>query len=732
MQAFMQGAPMLKLSLVSGLALICGVWAIPTTTAQTPSKIDFARDVQPLLRANCYSCHGPTLQSGGFRLDRRRDSMPNRVGANGARIVPGNSAVSRVYVRVSGNTAGLQMPPTGALSANEIGIIKAWIDQGAEWPDELSGEAPTPPQDPQVTQLMNALRHGNRTAFERLLRANPKLAQSKGEGGDTPLMYAALYGNATSVRALLDSGADPNARNDAGVAALLWAVDQADITRLLLERGADANVQSSDRRTPVQLAASRFGASDVVKLLLDHGAKLEGQTALSAAASAGDETLMRLLIDRGADRKNFPGDLAIRSGCSACVALLLQTAERADLNRALAPAARFGDTKGVKMLLERGAEPSPATLRLASASQAIPLDTVTTLLDRGIREETALDWAMRHGDTTVVAALKKAGLKEPTPAAPSLKKPAAVRSTRAAVEKSLPLLQHADVVFLKSAGCVSCHNNSLFLMTATAARKNRFRVDETLLQSQLKTNGTYIESWRQRELQDIAIPGGVDTTSYMLIGLAAANYPADAATDAMARYVFRHQSPDGGWRIAAHRPPIESSDLEATAVALRSLQSYAPEPLKAEYAKSVERGAAWLTKAQPRTTEDHVFQLLGLVWTRAKKDVMQRAAKNLIALQRSDGGWSQLPTLSSDAYATGQALTALSESGALSVNAEVYRRGVQFLLNSQLEDGSWYVRTRAIPVQPYFNSEFPHGSDQFISAAATNWATMALIAAKAR
>jgi squalene cyclase len=382
------------------------------------------------------------------------------------------------------------------------------------------------------------------------------------------------------------------------------------------------------------------------------------------------------------------------------------------------------------MLLERGAEPSPAILRLASASQAIPLDTVTTLLDRGIREETALDWAMRHGDTPVVAALKKAGLKEPTPAAPSLKKPAAIRSTRVAVEKSLPLLQHADVVFLKSAGCVSCHNNSLFLMTAAAARKKGFHVDETALQSQLKTNGTYIESWRQRELQDIPIPGGIDTTSYILVGLAAANYPPDAATDAMARYLIRHQSPDGEWRIAGHRPPIESSDIEATAVAVRSLQSYAPELLKAEYAKAVERGAAWLANAQPRTTEDHVFQLLGLTWVRAKKDVMQKAARNLIALQRPDGGWSQLPTLASDAYATGQALTALAESGGLPVSDPVYRRGVQFLLNSQLEDGSWYVRTRAIPVQPYFDSEFPHGSDQFISAAATNWATMALIAAK--
>jgi hypothetical protein len=54
-------------------------------------RIDFARDVQPLLRANCYGCHNASLASGNFRLDRRRDSMPNRVGANGARIVPGNS-----------------------------------------------------------------------------------------------------------------------------------------------------------------------------------------------------------------------------------------------------------------------------------------------------------------------------------------------------------------------------------------------------------------------------------------------------------------------------------------------------------------------------------------------------------------------------------------------------------------------------------------------------------------
>jgi hypothetical protein len=97
-----------------------------------------------------------------------------------------------------------------------------------------------------------------------------------------------------------------------------------------------------------------------------------------------------------------------------------------------------------------------------------------------------------------------------------------------------------------------------------------------------------------------------------------------------------------------------------------------------------------------------------------------------MALQRADGGWSQLPTLASDAYATGQALTALVESGATKTTDRVYQNGVRFLLGTQLDDGSWYVRSRAVPIQPYFDSQFPHGTDQFISAAATNWATMAL------
>jgi len=696
------------------------------TSAQAPTTVDFARDVQPLLRTNCYSCHGEALQSGNFRLDRRRDSLPNRVGANGARVVPGNSGASRLYQRVAGSQGGLQMPPSGTLPPEQISTIKAWIDQGAPWPDELDGEQPSPPRDPVANQLLEALRLGNRPAIARLLKDSPASARAQGSGGITPLMHAALYRDVASLRQLLDLGADVNAQNDAGATALMWAVDDLDVIRLLLDRGADANARSVDGRTPLLLAAGRAGGSDVVRLLLDRGAKAERQPLLVAAGGAGDAATIRLLLDRGVDTGTLPNDLAMRSGCTDCADLLLAVAGPPSLANALQSVGRFGDSAGMQRLLARGAEPTPAALRAAAASEGLPADGVAALLARGARDEQAMHWAARHGDTPVVAALRKAGVADVTQPSPALKKPAAPRTARAAIDASLPLLQRADTVFLKTAGCISCHHNSLFQMTAATVQPLGFRIDEAAVGDQMARTRAYLASWRERVLQDIGIPGQIDTIAYILAGLADAPYPPDAATDALARYVARRQYADGSWRVASHRPPMESSHITTTAVAIRSLRAYAPAPMKATYEGAVQRGVAWLAAATPQTTEDHAFLLLGLTWARGGQGAIRRTANALVARQREDGGWSQLPTLSSDAYATGQALAALLRSGAVKRGDAVYRKGVRFLLDTQLEDGSWYVRGRAIPVQPYFDSEFPHGPEQFISAAATNWAVMAL------
>ena len=86
-------------------------WACLGVSAfgQTPAKIDFGRDVLPILRQNCFGCHGPSQQSSGLRLDRKsRGHQPPGV-------VPGSSENSFLYHRLSGNEYGMQMPPTGPL-----------------------------------------------------------------------------------------------------------------------------------------------------------------------------------------------------------------------------------------------------------------------------------------------------------------------------------------------------------------------------------------------------------------------------------------------------------------------------------------------------------------------------------------------------------------------------------------------------------------------------------------
>ena len=82
--------------------------------------------------------------------------------------------------------------------------------------------------------------------------------------------------------------------------------------------------------------------------------------------------------------------------------------------------------------------------------------------------------------------------------------------------------------------------------------------------------------------------------------------------------------------------------------------------------------------------------------------------------------------MESDAYATGQALVALYEAGVLTPDDKKFQQGVAYLLRTQLSDGSWIARTRSAPVQQIKDTGFPHGRDQWISAAATSWAAMAL------
>ena len=119
------------------------------------------------------------------------------------------------------------------------------------------------------------------------------------------------------------------------------------------------------------------------------------------------------------------------------------------------------------------------------------------------------------------------------------------------------------------------------------------------------------------------------------------------------------------------------------------------------------------------------MQLLGLQWAGVSSRLTQDGLRQIQFAQNPDGGWSQTPNLASDAYATGQVLYTLHELG-VAASSPAYQRGVEYLVRTQQYDGSWHVRSRAPKIQPYFESSFPYGPDQWISSMATSWAAIGL------
>ena len=288
-----------------GLALAIASVVFATSDAAQESrsgKVDFASDVQPILRQQCYGCHGPHEADQRFpaRPAERRDARQHRQ----SRIDPSRQQRGKLHVRPHRRRRVRAADAAHRRAASRTDRdIKAWIDQGAEWPDALAGETPIKPADPRATRVADALRAGDMATFRSLAAADPKVGSLRGPGGSTPLMYAVLYGDAAAARLLLDGGADPNIRNDAGATALMWAVSDVEKTRLLLDRGANPNAKSDDGRTPLLIASGLFGGAPVVKLLLDRGAdivvKAPGlfgeSTPVAEATYTGDEAVFRLL-----------------------------------------------------------------------------------------------------------------------------------------------------------------------------------------------------------------------------------------------------------------------------------------------------------------------------------------------------------------------------------------------------------------------------------------------------
>ena len=473
----------------------------------------------------------------------------------------------------------------------------------------------------------------------------------------------------------------------------LGATGATPIVGELIKLKADVNAEDEGGATALSIAA-RGGQLEIGRMLLAAGAKVDPtdaseQTPLMEAAMNGHADFVRLLLEKGAkvDTRNSKGQSA----------LIL--------------ASSYGDYPEVIRALKAAGADAASTDSSGCTASALAGT-------RGFKASAAL-------------------LGRPSPS--SMAAAVSIRSPREAVRDSLKVLQSSMRTFTKMAACVSCHQEGLGRITTGTAKSLGFRIDDGVNQTQMqRINGglNFLRPLQEQALKNpeamkqlplIEINEVTTIDAWLLTGMAAHHEAPTDATAVTALVLAKQQAKEGFWSFSVPRVPMQSSFFTFTALAIRSLEAYAPKSHAAEVAERVHRAKMWLLHAPAKTTEDCASRILGLKWAGATKSELRKPMAGVLAFQHADGGWSQLPNLHSDAYATGQALYALHEAGGLPVSDPVYKRGVQFLLRTQDRDGSWYVSKRAFPANNYFDAGFPHGESQYSSFNGTCWAALALM-----
>src|SRR5271165_3361898 len=136
----------------------------------------------------------------------------------------------------------------------------------------LAGQTPTPSETPSADAVFRAIRANQLDELKRLATAGG--ANVKDKLQTSPLHYAALYGNAASIKTLLEAGADPNALDNRGATPLVYAAYSFEKTKLLVDHGARVQVAAKNGVTPLDVAAVVHGNAPAVRYLLDHGAEI--------------------------------------------------------------------------------------------------------------------------------------------------------------------------------------------------------------------------------------------------------------------------------------------------------------------------------------------------------------------------------------------------------------------------------------------------------------------------
>ena len=538
------------------------------------------------------------------------------------------------------------------------------------------------------------------------------------------------------LKAIVRTAADANAKNEAGDPLLLTAAGagSVDAMRLLLDKGAD--VKAKDAFGNTMLGAAAVGNDlNAIRIMVDagidvNGAGLNGVTPLMSVAYYNNMAAATLLVGKGAK---------VNVACKAPLMFPIENPKSGPLTlETITPlmiAAVAGSPEMVKLFVDAGADVNATDVRkmtplmLAVARNRQDPAIIRLLIDRGAdltlqsgAGETAADWARKVGRPAGVDILKVTAAPERRPA----DKPAPAGDARAAAERSMALLETSSRKFYETSGCISCHHQNITDLAAAEARAKGLTISADAAMGRMKMLSTQPPAQGLYERMDIGVP---EIFAQQLTSFAALDVPPNPATDALVANIAATQSADGSWFASGgvnDRPPAEEGRITRTALCIRALKVYGPPGRAIEMKARLANARRWLLAAEPVTSEERNMQLLGIHWAGADPVTLKKLAAPILAAQQPDGGWRQQERLSSDAYATGQSLYVLAKVGALAPSAPAYAKGVAFLMSTQAANGSWRVTSRSPKFQAYFNSGFPYAGDQWISAWATGWATMAL------
>ena len=315
---------------------------------------------------------------------------------------------------------------------------------------------------------------------------------------------------------------------------------------------------------------------------------------------------------------------------------------------------------------------------------------------------------------------------------------------RAAITRSIPWLEKDMVAWRESNDCAACHHGPMYVWSSHVARRQGYPVNEKQLQDYARW---MIEDEKARVFPSQApsapltsSTSAADRMTALMMGhrnlsqptlyLAHALNalpPGDPLVSAGWQKLQQHwreaQMDDGSFAGRKGWPPIFNSPkiltlFAATALEDRQGAGMDARELKRSLDQIQQRTASFLASQQPDAT--HQGLVLRLLLQTQFGAGPQPLLDEILALQREDGGWSQTPDSSSDAFATGQSLYALSRAG-VQLSEKSLVQGLNFLVKSQAGDGTWPMTSRASP-----ETGRPADDLNPITYAATAWATIGM------